>query len=224
MNFHPDREWLEQFAAGSLGVAHALCISVHLTHCATCRREVDAMQTLGGVLLASLGSADLNASLLDTVFAAIDSQPDAAPVASQSTATTETAAVLQTDSDVPAPLRKLIPDGYDALAWSRLLPSLQLAVIDVGDPVCQVSLQRVRAGGRIAMHDHRGTELTLVLRGGFSDDRGVYEPGDFLVREPNQQHQPIVHQNGECICLAVLDAPVRFTGPLMRWVNPFIRL
>lgn len=220
MNFHPDSEWLEQFAAGSLGVAHALCVSVHLSQCEACRRQVDAMQLLGGALMASAGSADVPASLLDTVFAAIDRQTNPALPVSPSPGQSPAKAV----SDVPAPLRKLIPGGYDALAWSRLLPSMQLAVMDVGDPACQVSLQRVRAGGRIAMHDHRGTELTLVLRGGFSDDRGVYEPGDFLVREPDQRHQPIVHQNGECICLAVLDAPVRFTGPLMRWVNPFIRL
>jgi putative transcriptional regulator len=214
MNFHPDSEWLEQFAAGSLGVGQALCVSVHLAQCPACRRDVDAMQTLGGALMTSLGTADVPASLLDDVLAAIDRQPVQPPSAPAQAAA----------SDVPAPLRKLIPDGFDGLTWSRLLPSMQLAVLDVGDPRCQVSLQRVRAGGRIARHDHRGTELTLVLRGGFSDDRGVYEPGDFLVREQRQRHQPIVHQNEECICLAVLDAPVRFTGPLMRWVNPFLRL
>lgn len=219
MNSHPSSEWLEQFAAGSLSIGQALCVSVHVAQCAECRRAVGAMQVLGGVLMESAGAVPVSDTLLDGVFAAIDAQPQA-----QVVKPAQAVPVVPANADMPSQLRKLIPAGYDALTWSRLLPSMQLAVLDVGDDRCQVSLQRVRPGGRIAMHDHQGTELTLVLRGGFSDESGAYQKGDFLVREPNQRHQPIAHQDQECICLAALAAPVRFTGPLMRWVNPFLRI
>lgn len=216
MKSHPSSEWLEQFAAGSLSIGQALCVSVHVAQCVQCRRAVDALQALGGALMESAGAVPVSDKLLDDVFAVIDAQPQTKPV--------EAMTAGASNDNMPVQLRKLIPAGYDALNWTRLLPSMQLAVLDVGDDRCQVSLQRVRPGGRIAMHDHRGTELTLVLRGGFSDESGAYQKGDFLVREPNQRHQPIAHQDQECICLAAIAAPVRFTGPLMRWVNPFLRI
>jgi putative transcriptional regulator len=31
-------------------------------------------------------------------------------------------------------------------------------------------------------------------------------------------------QSEDCICLAVLDAPLKFTGWQYRWMNPFLRL
>lgn len=225
MNFHPSSEWLEQFAAGSLSMGQALCVSVHVAQCAECRQAVAAMQVLGGVLLESAGAVPVADTLLDDVFAVIDARSQAQiakPLVAESAERMMSAAAA--NANMPAQLRKLIPGGYDALTWSRLLPSMQLAVLDVGDDRCQISLQRVRPGGRIAMHDHQGTELTLVLSGGFSDETGAYQKGDFLVREPSQRHEPIAHRDQECICLAALTAPVRFTGPLMRWVNPFIRI
>lgn len=213
MTYHPSNDWLEQYAAGSLFAGQALCVAVHVSLCSECRQQVATLQSLGGVLLQQVGTADIADVLLDKVFAAIDAQP---------AAVVEATATAEVHSDIPRPLRRLIPRGYDAMAWSRVLPSMRLAQLDVGDQHCQVSLQRVRPGGKIALHDHRGTEVTLVLRGAFSDDDGAYRVGDFLVREPSQPHQPIATQNEECICLAALTAPVRFTGPLMRWVNPFL--
>lgn len=221
MKHHPDYEWLEQYAAGSLSVGPALCVAVHLSLCAECRRQAAALQSVGGVLLSEIGGAPVGPGLLQTIFAKIDDE-GVAPVTDE-----PLAAVIDTevgaDSDIPRPLRRWVARGYDRLPWSRVLPSLRITALDVGDAKYQVTLHRIRPGGGVAVHDHRGSELTLVLRGSFSDEAGVYNCGDFLVREPNQRHRPIATQDGECICLAAVAAPVRFTGPLMRWINPLLR-
>jgi putative transcriptional regulator len=215
MRHHPDSEWLEQYAAGSLSFGPALCVAVHVSLCAACRQQVAAMQCVGGALLGAIGGAEVDTSLLQKVFSQLDVEPE----------NVSTAPVQATgaDVDIPAPLRPWLPQGYDGLKWSRALPSLRISALDLDDEHYQVSLHRVAAGGSVATHDHRGSELTLVLRGSFSDEDGVYHGGDFLVRTPNQAHRPIATQNGDCICLAVTEAPVRFTGPLMRWLNPFLR-
>jgi len=59
------------------------------------------------------------------------------------------------------------------------------------------------------------------LTGSFSDEEGVYHPGDFLVKEPGNIHRPFAARNQECICLSVLEAPIRLTG-MKRVLNPFL--
>jgi putative transcriptional regulator len=34
---------------------------------------------------------------------------------------------------------------------------------------------------------------------------------------------PTADDDGDCVCLAVTDAPLRLTGPIGRLFNPFIR-
>ena len=66
--------------------------------------------------------------------------------------------------------------------------------------------------------------MTLVLQGGFSDSAGSYHEGDFIYREADELHAPTALQSEDCICLAVLDAPLKFTGWKYRWMNPFLQL
>ena len=225
MTHHPDFEWLEQYSAGTLSVGPALCVSVHLSLCAQCRRQVATIQQVGGALLAEIGRPHVDDSLLQNVLAAIDGASE-----DSDAAVNGAPAVIDAGSpraanpaQIPTPLRRLIPGGYDQLAWSRVMPALRIAALDVGDNDFRVTLHRVVAGGKMPTHDHRGCEVTLVLTGSFSDDAGLYKVGDFLVREPKQPHQPMATQDQECICLAALAAPVYFTGPLLRWLNPFVR-
>ena len=41
---------------------------------------------------------------------------------------------------------------------------------------------------------------------------------------PGPVYAPRALPDGDCLCLAVLDAPLRFTGWKFRWINPFLRL
>jgi len=63
-----------------------------------------------------------------------------------------------------------------------------------------------------------------VLRGSFSDADGRYQEGDFLVRGPDDEHRPVAAADGDCLCLAVMDAPIRLGGLLGRLANPFLRI
>jgi putative transcriptional regulator len=51
----------------------------------------------------------------------------------------------------------------------------------------------------------------------------VYHKGDFIFREKDQIHAPTALESEDCICLAVSDAPLRFTDWKYRWMNPFLR-
>lgn len=107
--------------------------------------------------------------------------------------------------------------------WERMNRSLSIGRIKLDDPNREVALHKLEPGGRVGNHDHKGKEITVVLVGSFSDQDGLYLPGDFLVREPGEAHQPVASIDASCVCLSVLEAPVKFTG-FSRLINPFLRL
>ena len=107
------------------------------------------------------------------------------------------------------------------LAWRSLSPSLKVAPIGIGEKVHELALHRIKVGGKVPEHNHKGSEITVVLKGSFSDEDGVYQEGDFIVREAGDVHQPIAAKNEECICLSVLAAPIKLTG-IKRLLNPLL--
>ena len=119
---------------------------------------------------------------------------------------------------LPKYVRGLLPNS---LRWRNLSSSLKVAPISVGETNHELALHKISAGGRAPDHGHNGQEITVVLKGSFSDDDGVYQTGDFLIKEPGESHRPIAAQNEDCICLSVLAAPIKLKG-LKRVFNPFL--
>lgn len=252
-HFHPDIHWLTDYAAGNLPLSQALCISVHLSFCSQCQGEIEQLNSLGGIMLNKAVSAEtFNTQPVDAQNAANQQEQDSHISAatrlkvldlinSDLTALSAQEAVSANDSsqldtlgtasnaadkasELPHCLDKLLPHGLDDLQWKKLSTSLSVARLEAGDTKREVALHRIKAGGGVANHDHRGREVTVVLTGSFSDQDGLYLPGDFLVKESGEAHSPMASEDSACVCLSVLEAPVKFTGPLTRMINPFLRI
>ncbi|MGB5326441.1 MAG: ChrR family anti-sigma-E factor [Pseudomonadales bacterium] len=237
--FHPDINWLVDFSSGSMPLANALCVSAHLEYCGRCRQRVAELNALGGSLMKNgAGSTagpvvaaeePVSASILDAVFSAIDAcenQTGEVPVAAAQTPAPRAVKDSSgaTGGKLPSCLDKLLPQGIDKLNWQKLGSGLKVARLGAGDEKCEVALHRLSAGGGVANHDHRGEEVTVVLQGSFSDRRGLYLPGDFIVMGQGDQHRPIASKDMDCLCLASVEAPICFTGPFARMLNPFLRV
>jgi len=211
--FHPATDLLTEFAAGSLPLAQAACVSIHINRCKQCRRLIGQFTELGAGLLETLAPAPVGDDQLDAVLARLD---EAAPL--------EHTRAARAADGVPAILQRLMRGDFSDLNWKKIGSALRISYLDTGDPRHEVALYHIRAGGRIPEHTHRGAEMTLILEGGFSDADGSYHEGDFLYRRPGDVHAPTALQSEDCICLAVLDAPLRFTDWRFRWMNPFLKL
>ncbi len=212
---HPDTRLLNEFASGSLPLAQSVAISVHLHFCDHCKRQVKALQDMGAQMFDTLEPAEVDDSLLDSVLNHLD---DEAPLTYQSKAS-------DVDSDEsPVLVQRLMNGDYQDLQWSRINKALQIARLRTGDPKHEFALYHIKAGGSIPLHTHKGTELTLVLEGSFSDEEGVYQQGDFLMRDAEDQHTPTASKTADCICIGVLDAPIRFKPWNYRLLNPFLQL
>jgi putative transcriptional regulator len=82
---------------------------------------------------------------------------------------------------------------------------------------------RIQPGTALPRHTHRGTEMILVLSGGFRDRGQQFLRGDVAISDEAVEHRQLIDEDGGCVCLSVTDAPLRFTG-LFGWIlNLFAR-
>jgi putative transcriptional regulator len=122
---------------------------------------------------------------------------------------------------MPRPLVHLLGQSVEALPFRSVLPGVKEFRFETHDDTRAV-LYRIRAGRKLPQHSHEGAEVTLVLQGGFTDETGHYRRGDMVIADEHLDHVPVADADEECICFAVMDAPLRLTGPIGRLVNRFV--
>lgn len=225
---HPTDNLLVEFAAGTLDTAQAVAVNAHLHFCTKCQQNIKKMEQTGGAMLDSLNPEALAEDSFDKLLSAIesvcsdDNSAEANAINSKvDSRSTEAIKIARDYGRLPNVVAKMM--SQKALKWRYVNSSLQTSHLVAGQNVHQVSLQKIRAGGVAPEHDHSGTEMTVVLKGSFSDKEGIYQEGDFILKEPGQIHQPISARNEDCLCLSVESAPVKLTGFFGRMVNPFIK-
>lgn len=97
-------------------------------------------------------------------------------------------------------------------------------LIDTGDRTTQTRLLRIPAGKPVPEHTHQGRELTLVLSGSFRDEVDHFGRGDIEEADGTLLHQPKADEDQDCICLAVTEAPLRFSSWIVRLVQPILKI
>lgn len=215
---HPSLELLLDYAAGSIGEAAGLALATHLALCPECREVVARLESVGGALLEEIEPAAMPPDALDNLLARLD-EPIPVPAF-------RPPADVAVPVPVPQPLRGYLGQGLEAVRWKRVMRGVEqvdLAVCEGRTGNVRARLLRIGPGVRVPRHTHDGTEMTLVLAGGFSDGGKQYRRGDFSFCDGATDHGPVADDDGDCLCLTVTDAPLRLTGPLMRLLNPFVR-
>jgi putative transcriptional regulator len=214
INHHPDARLLTEFSSGTLPLAQSVCVSLHLNYCEQCQHNHQRLQQLGSALFEDLSPQQVDDSLLRSVLSRLDDEEPALAFPGDA----------KQEDGYPALVQRLMAGEYDELDWQRINSALRISRLRTGDPDNEFALYHIKAGGSIPKHTHKGTELTLVLDGAFSDEDGLYQQGDFLMRDAEQVHTPTAAQDADCVCIGVLDAPIRFTGWNYRMLNPFLKL
>ena len=222
---HPDDNLLTEYASGSLATAVGLIVCAHLQTCPHCRQRVEQLNKLGAAILAHSVAEPVQGDTFAQLMERIRNQktPETAigEVAAKAPELHATYANDPMLKHVPKVIAKILPrDGK--LKWQRASGSLKIARVATGQQEYEVAFQRISSGGKVVEHDHRGLEVTLVLHGSFSDEDGIYSPGDFLVRTPGEVHRPTATQNQDCLCISVVEAPVKVTGLMGKFINPFL--
>lgn len=223
---HPDHNMLTEYCAGTLDWALSLGITTHLHFCSECRNTVAQLNSIGGGLLNQCPQEQVSQDVFSNLMAQIQASETttmaviSAPVEQPLHPSITKDRML---TNLPKVVRKLLPKDK-ALRWKSVSPNLKMARLAAGQDKYEVAFHRICSGGKVAQHDHGGLEVTIVLKGSFSDGDGIYTPGDFLVRHPGEVHRPTAAQNEDCLCFSICEAPVRVTGLLGRLINPFLSI
>jgi putative transcriptional regulator len=211
---HPPVELIVDYCTATLSEGISLAVETHLAMCAKCRLAERRIMNVGGALLEEIDVVSVEPNSLETVFSIIDR-------ASMPGLRHRAAAGRGESADLPAPLRRYLPNGLAGCTWKKVGPWFEETRLKVSSSA-RVSLMRLRPGSLMPRHTHRGQEITVVLAGGYTDNGVKCGPGDFSLNDAADNHQPGVDDDETCLCLVVLEAPVRLTGRLGQLANMLI--
>jgi len=209
---HPGDDLLLSYAAGSLGESWSVAIATHLALCPVCREAVAAAEHIGGVLLDETPAETMSAGSLDDLLTRLDE----APLEAHEPTGPERAIL-------PEPLRGYIGGDVDDIPWKSSGGGTYQHLLSTSD-LAQARLLLIPEGRPVPEHGHRGRELTLVLSGSFHDHTGSFGRGDMEDADEDLIHTPIAGRGEDCVCLAVTDAPLKFTRFVPRLAQLFNKI
>jgi putative transcriptional regulator len=208
IHHHPDEALLLAYAGGSADEAFSLIVATHMTYCATCRARAAKLEAIGGTLLQNLQPAPLADGALDSVLARLDQM---APY--------ERPRRPASRDNTPAVLRPYIGGDLSQVRWRRMGPQLSYVPLFRRGKVSARLLRGV-PGADSGPHSHAGTEYTVVLQGGFTDETGNYGPGDLQMMEDGMHHNVVADPGEDCINLAVTTGRLKFDSLLQKIAAP----
>ncbi len=207
IRFHPKPEILIKYASGHLSSAYAMAVELHTKFCVGCSNHVTELENIGGKLLNSSQNSSVTTGF-DELMLKIDNLDK------------ETNKPIET-GHIPADINtimQLAKTSGRKRNWKPITSKISNLAVDLGNKDYDVNLIKIKAGSKVPAHTHKGTEVTVVINGSFKDAYGDYNVGDFLIRDASYNHSPTA--DVDCICFAVTDAPLHYTGlfgPFINW-------
>ena len=199
------------YAAGVLDPSLALLVETQAALRPGMGKRLKVADMVAGAVLEREAPASMSLGALDSVLAQID---ELGVDQRRSRAAAKAASnALNELIRLPEPLRDLVFDAAGETGWRSAGPGIKRMDIDAGGRA-RAELLRMEPGTATPRHSHGGSEYTLVLQGGFTDERGHYGPGDLVIAGPEVRHRPVADPGEACIVLAVCDAPLEFEGVL----------
>ena len=210
---HLDDATLVAYAAGTLGEAHQVVVASHLAFCRQCRNAVRAAEAIGGGLLVEQEQSAVSDSCRAATLASLGLVMERP--------TAKRPAVVD---GVPVMLTELLKGKpLSELRWKTRGPGIAKVDIALNDGgKTHLLLMRIGPGRKMPEHGHGGEELTLILKGSYSDHTGRYRPGDVADLDEDIEHQPHIDSDEDCICLIATEAPTKFKSFWARLAQPFV--
>jgi len=213
-NHHPSEATLVAYVAGALGEGLSLVVASHLAFCAACRDAVASGELIGGSLLDSLAPETVAVATRERVLERLATADDWKPSRARAL-----------DPALPAPLARYLDRDLAAVPWRPLGPGLrQFVMLPASRTRANLRLLRIAPGRRLPRHGHVGTELTLVLKGSYTDELGQFVRGDVAETDSTIVHEPVSDRDEDCICLIATEGLLKFESAIARIVQRFTRM
>ena len=196
---------LVDYAAGALSQPLEILIETHLAMNPESAKTMQMLMQLGGILLEECEPVSLSEDALDKVMRAIAEDEEPLQKVTHSE-----------NSFLPRPISDYIPDLSCTKSWRSAGIGIARHDVKFSQSDMRATIYRIQPSRAVPSHSHTGSEITLVLAGGFSDESGTFGPGDIAVQEAGEVHKPVADADGECIVFAVNEGDIRLAGPFGR--------
>lgn len=217
---HLDDSTIVSFAAGSLPAAFAVVASAHIDICATCCKKVARAQAIGGAVLDDMEPVALSQGAANNMLerlGAEDRKRASGP------ARVKVEPRMAKDEILPPVVASLVGVPVTQVNWKRAGRGVSTYQIDLGENAAsKLFLMKIAAGRAVPEHGHTGHEVTLILSGAYNDECGRFALGDVADLDPEVEHQPVVEEGEDCICLVAVERPARFKNLLPRLFQPMV--
>jgi len=219
ISFHPKFIDLQAFSAGNCEPAMALMISAHVDMCPQCQSDCIEIQAQ---LAKDMFTVQAVNTPLDDEYLGMLSQITDLPIAKTKINEISNSSIELDGKffELPRALRRHAKNTGN---WSRLVGKLWQAPVDLGD-IGKANFMYMEKGGRVPEHTHKGTEMTLVIDGQYSDGVAEYDCGDFTLLNNQHKHLPHSEADDGCLVFTIVDKPLHFTAGIARLLNPFSHL
>ena len=214
---------LLDYVTGALDRPLEILVETHISLNSQSAKQLRMLMQLGGVLLEECEPVSLSEGALDAVMQEIsvledtDTHNQASATSTQDNIVSFTPPSNTTSTThLPRPLADYIPDLSCDKSWRRISKGLSQCRITFNGTEVEANIYRIAPGTAIPVHSHEGTEVTLVLAGGFTDETGAFGPGDIAIQETGATHKPVADDDGECIVFAINEGNIRLANPIGR--------
>jgi len=211
---------LFEFAAGTLSEVEHLLVATHLALCPSSSDQVCQYEEIGGTMLEEMAPSSVSEQCLTHIMDHIECCDPEMPCKKENQPCPCPSGLI------PPPISPLLHQQcFEEIHWQKVFKGLQkfdLPIASCGGRTLRIT--RVAPGLETPCHHHLGTEITLILEGGYEDELGHYGRGDIsIIDDENISHTPAACCTEGCIALTITDAPVQFDHQLVRFMNLFRR-
>ncbi len=205
------------YSSGNLPEAFSLAVATHISMCDKCRAALESFDAVGGALLEDSAQVAVDMDALSKTLSMIRSGP-------QNIDQLQSAErPARKDCEIPAPLLDYIGESFEDINWKSIGMGVKQSILETSDDAT-ARLLYIPPGTAVPDHSHSGTELTLVLQGAFADEDDYFAAGDIEVADGDVEHAPVAADGEPCICLAVTEAPLKFSKLFHKAVQPFLNI
>ncbi|BDU38237.1 ChrR family anti-sigma-E factor [Vibrio nigripulchritudo] len=223
MSYHPDLEMFKAYVDGTIDPCHGIMVAAHLETSSESRQTVQRLEAEAAQEMFSADMAEIDTDLpeMEDMLSSIMDMKQLKP----DTQVQEQPANHHIELNgkkfvLPKALRNHITRIGE---WRSYGGKVYSAAVELEEEGARMNLLYIKEGVQVPQHTHKGIETTLVLHGGFTDEHGHYDEGDFMTRDASVKHSPQTPEGQDCLCLTVLTEPMIFTQGVARVFNLFGR-
>ena len=217
INSHPSSDMLLKYSMGNTTEAESLIISCHIAYCAECKEELKKYETIGGYYLSNHKELSVSKDLWKNILVKVEGL-DQEQFQTNYTSHSIKSNLNHSDIRIPSTLSEYLEADFDTKNWKSSINNIKYKDIKFRDRNISGKLLEIPANKSMPKHGHEALEATLVLHGGYSDEKGDYNKGDLVVASSDEVHSPVSASSG-CICLVVYSGSLQFKGLLGSILN-----